>query len=236
MSLIIKKPIGTISYMAGIWATPESFTRSWGRMIQYNAEYLCEPGQYIDQLFPDSSYHATARNQLAASFLGDWIWMTDTDHTFDPDIVCRMVALMQTYNIEVLTGVYRYKNFPYLPTLYWYNEGGKGFSVIAELDPNAIVQQIDCAGGGCLLVKRSVFQRIGGELHEQPFDITPPWSEDFSFFYRCRRLGIPVYAAPRIESRHLIPKEITEKDYVKDAVAAVVLEGGQHKAKAALIK
>jgi len=216
--LIVKKPIGTVAYMAGVWAVPEAFTRSWGRMIQYNAEYLCDTGQYVDQLFPDSSYHATARNFLAAVFNGDWIFMTDTDHTFDPDIVCRMVGLMNAFNVDVLTGVYRYKNFPHLPTLYWYNEGSKGFSVIAELDPTAPIQQVDCAGGGCLLVKKSVFQRIAVELKEQPFDILAPWSEDFSFFARCRKLGIKVYAAPQIESRHLIHKEITSEDYCREAV------------------
>lgn len=216
--LIVKKPIGTVSYMAGVWAVPEPFCRSWGRMVQYNNEYLCSTGEYVDQIFADSSYHATARNYLAASFMGDWIWMTDTDHTFDPDIVCRMVGVMNAFNIDVLTGVYRYKNFPHLPTIYWFNEDRKGFSVIAELDPTAPVQQVDCAGGGCLLVKRSVFQRIATELKEQPFDILPPWSEDFSFFYRCRRLGIPVYAAPRIESRHLIYREITKDDYVREAI------------------
>lgn len=221
--LIIKKPIGTVSYMAGIWATPEVFTRSWGRMIQYNNEYLCETGQYVDQIFPDSSYHATARNYLAAAFQGDWIWMTDTDHAFDPDIVCRMLALMNDYRIDVLTGVYRYKNFPHLPTIYWFNEKSNGFSVIAELDPNAPVQQIDCAGGGCLLVRKSVFQRIATELKQQPFDIIPPWSEDFSFFYRCRQLGIKVFAAPNIESRHLIHKEITSNDYIREAVGPMAI-------------
>lgn len=219
--LIVKKPIGSISYMAGIWATPEAFTRSWGRMIQYNSEYLCKTGEYIDQIFPDSSYHATARNHIAAAFHGDWIWMTDTDHAFDPDIVCRMVALANQYGVDVLTGMYRYKNFPHLPTLYWYNENAKGFSIIAELDSRAPIQQVDCAGGGCLMVRRRVFDRIAKELKEQPFDIIAPWSEDFSFFYRCRMLKIPVFAAPNIESRHLMPREITSKDYNREAAGVM---------------
>lgn len=231
--LIRRRPLGTISYMAGVWAVPEVFARSWGRMIQYNNEYLCKPGEFIDQKFPDASYHAMARNQIVSMFTGDWLWMTDTDHTFDPDILDRMVSLLNAFNINVLTGIYRLKGHPFLPNIYWYNEEQNVFSVIAELDKKAPIQQIDCAGAGCLLVRRVVFERMVNELKEQPFDIMHPWSEDFSFFYRCRKLGIPVFAAPSIETRHLMVREVTEADYCPEAIAVTELS---NKAQLALHK
>jgi GT2 family glycosyltransferase len=165
-----------------------------------------------------SSDKSGSRNALAARFHGDWIWYSDTDHRFDPDTVHRMVSLLYQADVDVITGVYRLKEHPYLPVLYHFDEASGKYSYINDMDWDAPLVEIASAGAGCLLVRRRVFARIESELHEKPFDEIHPYSEDFSFYARCRRLGIKVFCAPQVCSNHLMIKEITHDDYDRNAV------------------
>lgn len=201
--------------MAGVPAVLEPFAWSLVQLVQYSNESLCKPREYIHLDKSDSSFHATARNALAKRMLGEWLWMTDTDHSFEPDLLTRMVTLMNESNIDVLTGVYRYKNYPYLPVLFRFNEDATCCHPIAAIGGTggrAPLVEIDCAGAGCLLVRKRVFLRIWQELKEEPFDIKSPLSEDFSFFARLKKLGIKAYCAPNIESFHLQSKKISSSD------------------------
>ena len=109
---------------------------------------------------------------------------------------------------------------------FHWNEETQGFVGIAELDWNAMIQEVSCVGAGCLLVRRGAFDRIREELHEQPFDIIHPWSEDFSFFVRLRKLGIKSCISPLIESYHLNTHRVTSSDYDRSAVQTYPIPSG----------
>jgi len=213
MQVVGKKPIGTVAYMGGVLSVPEPFCFSLAQMVQYNSEYLCDAGEYVHYDRATVSYHAFARNTLCDRFQGDWLLMLDTDHVFDPDICARMVYLMNKHNVEVLTGIYQYKSEPHSPVLYQKSKDGNAFEMIGKWDDNCELFEIASSGGGCLLIKKSVIKRIKEELREGAFDITPPFSEDHSFFKRLEKLNIKAYCAPGIESSHLKYKEITMQDY-----------------------
>lgn len=208
-----KKPIGTIAYLGGVMALPEPFVWSWTQMIEYNATYLVEPNQSIHYTRSKASYHSFARNILSQQFFGDWILMLDTDHQFEPDIAARMLYKMNKYNLDVLVGIYQYKSPPYSPVLYKWNKKGNALEMIGKWDKNAELFEIGSAGGGCLMIKRSVFQRIKKELKQEPFDIKFPFSEDHSFFYRLKKLGITPYCDPSIQLPHLTYKAIDLNDF-----------------------
>jgi hypothetical protein len=140
---------------------------------------------------------------LVERFLGDWLLMLDTDHTPDPDLAVRLLTLMGQAEVSVICGVYCHRTPPNSPVLYQWNTEGTGLEPVGDWDRSAKLIQVGSAGGGALMVRRAVYQRIRDELRCMPFDITPPFGEDHSFFKRCRQLDIPVYAAPNIESRHL---------------------------------
>lgn len=193
-------------------AVPEEFCFSFAQMVQYSNEALCNPGEYVHLDRSIASFHSSARNNLVQRCLGEWILMLDTDHYNDPDLLARMVGLMKAENIEVLSGLYRYRVPPYLPTVYKWVPSLNSYTVLAEMDWSAPLVEIDCAGAGCLLVKRSVFARITHELKEEPFSIEGRFSEDFSFFNRLRRLGIKSYVSPQIESSHLKVHRVTGAD------------------------
>ena len=222
--LIRRVPIGSCAFLGGLIAVPVEFVDSWANMVQFNTEYLAQPNEFVHYLRSISSYHVTARNGLARSFLGDWLWMSDADHAFDPDIVARMVSLMKEKNIDVLSAIYRYKAHPFLPTTYMWVNGA--YMVVSQMDWNADLVKIDCAGAGCLLVRRRVFERIWNELHEEPFDVIGKFSEDFSFFHRCMKLGIACYVAPKIYSTHLRVTGVTNDMFDPSEVVAVPMPAG----------
>ena len=106
--LLSKKTIGTVAYLGGVPAVYEKFCWSWSQMIQYNTEYVCPAGTIIHYDRAQMSYHVYARNSLVDKMQGDWILMFDTDHSFEPDIVSRMLFQMNKHNIDVLVGLYMY--------------------------------------------------------------------------------------------------------------------------------
>jgi len=210
--LLGKKVIGTIAYMGGVLEVPEQFCWSWGDLREYNTEYLCAPGEMVYYWRPKASFHSFSRNQIVDNSKGDWTLMLDTDHSFEPDIAVRLVHLMNKHEVDVLTGIYQYKGHPHAPVLFMEGADG-GFKVIGDWDKSVEIFQIHSSGGGCLLVKNSVYSRIKNELKENPFDIEFPFSEDHSFFRRLKKLEIKVFCAPSVEYPHLELREITLKDY-----------------------
>lgn len=212
-----KNVIGTISYLGGVMSLPEPFVDSWTKMIQYNYEYALNPGELIKYDRATVSYHSFARNSLVDNMQGDWLLQLDTDVTFEPDLIWRMVQRMEKYGIDVLCGLYLYKSPPHPPVAYAWDPKKKEKFILGDWQKDCDLLQIKSAGAGCLLVRKSVFERMRSELKCSPFDIyfdgKVPLSEDHSFFERCWDLKIPVYAAPDLWVNHLKYKELTEKDY-----------------------
>ena len=226
-TLILRNAIGTAAFMAGGWATPPNFARSWGKMIAHCYENLLVPNQFVHLDDEPTSYHSAARNALARRFMGDWLVMFDGDHEFEPDILTRMVGIIRKWDVDVLTAYYRYKIPPYLPNLFWWSESEGVFKKVADVDRTKPLAEIKCSGAGTLLVRRNVFDRIREELHEEPFDIIHPWSEDFSFYRRCIRLGIKTYVAPQIYSTHLRVAPVTHEDFDPSEIQVMTVETEQ---------
>ena len=217
--LLGNKPIGTVGYLGGLMSLPEKFCWCWGQMVQYNAEFLCNPGQYVHYNRATVSFHSVARNSLVEGMKGDWLFSIDTDHEFEPDIVARLLHRMNAYDIDVIVGIYTYKSPPYLPVLYQSDDNGAFQQLVQWQD--ADVFEIGSAGGGCLLVKRKVFDRIRDELKESPFDIEFPFSEDHSFFRRLYKLGIKAYCAPTVEAKHMIVTSVGVDDIQRDKITTI---------------
>jgi hypothetical protein len=218
--LLANKAIGTVAYLGGLPAVLEDFCWSWGQMIQFNTEALCDPGQYVHYDRARSSFHSFARNQLAHNMVGDWLLMLDTDHQFDPDLCIRLLDRLNAYEADVIVGLYQHRQHPHSPVLYLENEN-KLYAPIGDWgsEDGMEVFSPDSAGGGCLMVRRSVFDRIRDELGEGPFDLIPPLGEDHSFFRRCKRLGVKVICDPRIQCHHLQVRPVTLDDYDRNAVS-----------------
>lgn len=215
--LLKNTPIGTISYLGGLPSVLEEFTWSLAQMIQFNTEALCGPGEYIHLARTKASFHAFARNSLVDQIQGDWLLMLDTDHQFGPDLLLRLLDRLNACDADVITGLYQHRQSPHVPVLYLKNENDL-YSPIGAWDPSATAFTVDSCGGGCLLVRKRVFDRIRAELKESPFDIIHPFGEDHSFAKRCEKLGIKIICDPRIECNHLQIRAVTLKDYDQSSV------------------
>ncbi len=212
-----KKTIGTIAYMGGVPAVLESFAWAWGQLIQYNADYLVEPGETIFYDRATVSYHSAARNALVDRMRGDWLLMLDTDHAPEPDLAARLLLQMERHDVDVLTGLYCYRAAPHNPVVFTRTDDR--IEYLGDWDRNASIFEVGAAGAGCLLVRRRVFERMRLELKENPFEIRKAFSEDNSFFDRCWELGIKTYCCPTVESPHLAVRPVTLADYKPDAAA-----------------
>lgn len=216
--LLGQKALGTVAYMGGLPAILERFCWSWGQMVAHNAEALNEGTRYVHYMRTSISDHAPARNNLVAKFLGDWLVLFDTDHEFDPDIVARLVRLADMYEVDVLSGVYQMKTPPHVPVLFQWvktcdDHDEFGLQPMVKWDKRAQLMQIGSAGAGCLFVRRKVFDAIAREWpNEGAFDKIHPFSEDHSFFIRCRKLGIKAYAAMNVHCNHLRVAPVTLDD------------------------
>jgi hypothetical protein len=208
-----RKPIGTVAYMGGIPSVYEHFCWNWGQMVQYNQEILCTNDQYIHYDRATMSDHAPARNGLVSRFYGDWLFMLDTDHTFEPDIAHRMLQTMEECKIDVLTGMYQFKKPPYSPVIYAFVDDNELSKPVANWDRTVPVFTVGSAGAGCLMVKRKIYDRVQGELGEEPFTRIDGFSEDHSFFKRLRKLRIQVFCDQRIQCNHVVIKPIELDDF-----------------------
>lgn len=209
------RQIGTIAYMGGIMSVPEPFCWSWGNMIAYSQEALCGENEHIHTDRTKLSLHDYARNELISRMRGDWILMLDTDLSFQPDIASRMVRLFELNQLDVLCGIYSYKRAPHFPVVYQHNPETDKHEILADWDRSVNLLQVDSAGAGVLLIRRSVLERITEELKENPFERYPGKGEDHSFFTRLRKLGIAAFCAPHVEADHLEYFGVrTSRDYV----------------------
>ena len=201
--------------MGGIPNLPEPFVWCWTQMIQFNAEYLCGPGEYVHYDKSSVSFHSMARNQIAAQMHGQWLLMLDTDMTFEPDICARLLTHIENDGADIVTGVYPFKGSIHSPVIYTANDKGD-LQPIGDWDrPDAdrYLLPIDSAGGGCLMVTRSVFEKIKEQEKQEPFAIEPPFGEDHSFFRRAKRCGYKAFANPNIQCGHLAWKAWSMDDY-----------------------
>src|SRR5262245_39165467 len=152
--------IGTCAYLGGVWAVPEDFCWAWGAMREFNRDYLTGQQEMIHYTRAKFSLHSSARSWLATEMRGDWLFMTDTDHIFEPDVVYKLVTLMERHQLPVLSGIYRHKALPHHPMLWQWSDTEGGFCPLESVDMTVPLFQIDAAGAGCLLIHRRVFQKL----------------------------------------------------------------------------
>jgi hypothetical protein len=165
----------------------------------------------------------SARNHLVRDFL-----KTDCTHAlwFDADVIpmqWAVVAMMETMNNEnahIVTGIVHQKYPPYLPLIFLRNSKtrkrknkGKGLhSFIIKWNEGSFFE-VDAFGGGCMLMKREVLERI----KDPWFEFTEKNSEDFNFCIKAKEGGLKLLCDSRVLCTHMgPPKLITTEDYLKE--------------------
>lgn len=177
-----------------------------------------------------------ARNKAVKLFLeedrADWLFWVDTDMGFAPDTLDRLMeaadpverpivgALAFTQREEAPDGMGGWRCLA-TPTVFdWtaLDDGQMGFNVRFNYPPDTLTR---CAGTGsaCILIHRSVFERIQAEYgpiwYDRIFNSTMGklTSEDLSLCLRAGALNIPVHVHTGIRTTHQKVLWLQQDDY-----------------------
>lgn len=186
-----------------------------------------------------------ARNRAVKEFLrdkpADWLFWIDTDMGFAPDTIDRLLAVADPVERPVVGGLCfsmretdtdnmgGWRTAP-TPTIFdWAHSGDQmGFAVRWEYPINSVVQA-GGTGSACILIHRSVFERIEQAHGPIWYNRVPNTStgqlvsEDLSFCLRMGALGIPLFIHTGVRTTHMKPTWVAEEDYWRhNAVPATV--------------
>ena len=181
-----------------------------------------------------------ARNQAIKHFLADkpadWLFWIDTDMGFAPDTIDRLLEAADPDERPMVGGLCfslretgpdsagGWRTAP-TPTIFdWAKvDEQMGFAVRWDYAADTLTQ---CAGTGsaCLLIHRTVFERVEEKFGPVWYDRVPNTStgqlvsEDLSFCLRAQSLGIPLFVHTGVQTTHMKPLWVGEEDYRRQRV------------------
>jgi hypothetical protein len=180
---------------------------------------VCEIGREASGVhIPD------ARSKIVSEFLKhpagiDWLWMVDTDATFGPDVIERLVAVAHPKTAPIV-GALAFAVKPRteqanecfatplegIPTLFRFTETG----VVALTDyPRDELVPVHSTGAHCILIHRSVLaDKRWLDGHPSPWYRTAVRngavvSEDQFFCLKAGSLGYPIFVDTSIKTGHV---------------------------------
>jgi hypothetical protein len=193
---------------------------------------------------------AHARNTAVEEFLKDstagWLWWVDTDMGFLPDTVDRLIEVADP-ELRPIVGALCFANresdndgmggrrataTPVV--LDWKTiDGESGFDVRWDY-PRDTVTRVDGVGMACVLIHRTVLERIRAEFG-------PNWysrarnpttntliSEDLSFCVRASALEVPIHVHTGVPTTHAKRIWLAEEDYWRQRAVTPAPIVGEH--------
>jgi hypothetical protein len=182
-----------------------------------------------------------SRNKAIAGWLDskdhqhcDWFFWIDTDMGFAPDTVERLLAIADPETRPIIGGLCfsnseadedgmgghycepRPTLFKWVPNM--------GTVLVADYMVNALVP-VAATGSACILIHRSVFEKIRSEYGDVWYDQIPnPYvggfhSEDISFCLRAAALGMNTNVHTGVRTTHLKHHWVSERDYWESRIA-----------------
>ncbi len=176
---------------------------------------------------------ATARCDAVRAFLdapqqADWLFFTDTDATFDDDLLEQLLASADPEHRPIVGalafGVNEHGHL--FPTLYFFDDNGQTLRLDDYTQGELL--QVHATGAHALLVHRSVLAdprwmtdahplpwfRSGSVLHGREV------SEDVFFCVRAGALGFPIHVDTAARTGHLKTFNANETRYLEQRAAA----------------
>ena len=168
---------------------------------------------------------AEARTQIVRQFLtpgayGDasWLWMVDDDMTFDADTLDRLIDVADRDERPVVGGLCfaGERGIFIRPTIYRFINAAGDIEPVFDYPRDALAK-VDATGAACLLIHRSVLERMAEVFGNTERGRSPyPWfvegmasttgssyGEDIAFCLRLHHLGIPLHVHTGVHVGHL---------------------------------
>lgn len=188
-----------------------------------------------------------ARNQAVYDFLNDfrdadWLFWLDTDMGFPPETLELLIAAADPADRPIVgalcfsmqeiesDGMGGRRTQP-TPVIYdWITvDEQSGYAVRWDY-PRDTVTQVHATGSACIVIHRSVLERIQEKFGPTWYNRLPNpstgqlFSEDLSFCVRAGALDIPVFVDTRVKTTHLKNVWVSEDQYTRERVALALLE------------
>lgn len=226
-----------------------NFAMCLAKLIQYDAatQGFVQPANGGGLIaFSTGPRIAEARSQVVDQFArepdfadAEWLLMLDSDMTFDPDLVERLMAVADSERVPVLGGLCfagGRTQAPY-PTIYEEVQDDQGWVGIRPVRdyPRDTLVRVGGTGAACLLVHRSVYAAMAqpypagfGTLADGKTGNPYPWfiegltgprgepfGEDIAFCRRLRHMNIPIHVHTGIRLGHMKVFELTEEHFLR---------------------
>lgn len=158
-----------------------------------------------------------SRNKLATFAVKnemDYILWLDSDMTFPPDMIERMLKHLESGK-DIVTGVYYRRQKPYSPVLFSEikcdgdNSSWKDYN---NYPSDGLFEVAGC-GFGCVMMKVEVLIDMMADLGDW-FSPIGHFGEDLSFCIRANQLGYKVWCDPSIQCGH-VGHMIVNEDFYK---------------------
>jgi hypothetical protein len=222
-----------------------SWHHSMVELVGYDLANQCRvlQGGYIGMRYGSDGL-VQARNQAVTHFLADgkadWLFWIDTDMGFPADTVDRLLAVAdpaerpmvgglcftQTEKAEDGMGGWRCHATPTVFDWAKLDDGQMGFAVRWDYPPNTLLR-VGGTGAACVLVHRSVFERVEAAHGRVWYDRVPNTTtgqllgEDLSFCLRAGALSIPIHVHTGVRTSHLKATWLGDLDYQQQRAALV---------------
>lgn len=176
-----------------------------------------------------------ARNKAVEQFLSDkdadWLFWIDTDMGFAPDTIDRLMEVADPVERPIVGGLCFTQRetagddmggwrTAAAPTVFdWLHlDGQQGFAIRWDYPMDTVTR---CAGTGsaCILIHRSVFERLfaqyGRGWYDRAFNpsMKAETSEDLSFCMRALALDIPLHVHTGVKTSHMKKVWLSEVEY-----------------------
>lgn len=161
---------------------------------------------------------AEGRNSLCRTFLSDhpdanWLLMLDSDMTFSPYLLSQLLETADGIACPVMSGLYFNGSKDLCaPEMYALRDDDK-FASITVWTAGTLLRA-DAVGGGCLLLHRSVLERMRDEYPPEG-----PWfsteSEDIVFCRRLMALGYAIIVDSSVVLGHCKRAIVDDGDYYR---------------------
>lgn len=178
--------------------TRELVTMRWSKHFK---EMELPPGCTASILSGMPFDHAR-NNGCEAALKGGFrrVFFLDDDVCPPPNIINHLKSLNQ----PIVSGLYYRRHEPIAPVAIRLVNGASQW--VTQFDPN-IPFEVDMVGAGCLMIDRSVLEKMKAPWFEWLCDRpdlpeNKRYSEDFAFCMKAREMGYKIWVDPRMSCMH----------------------------------
>lgn len=184
--------VGTIGVTSSSEARYTDFALSLLRTATLGAQVVWIRGADI----------AANRNQIARAATGEWVWFLDDDHSFQADLLPRLLS----HKADIVAPVVLMKKPPFYPAASkGLAEGGYEGYKLSDLPTDGSLVEAFTVGTAGLLVRRKVFETLADPWFETGQVSSEHLNEDTYFCQKAREAGFTVWLDTGAALGHLRP-------------------------------